>query len=135
MIEELGRIYNDGGLLEGVDHVLFGGDSRSLTAIVLRFETLTAVLRAVAEDDTLAVTIGLFQPRPQEVIRAASLSKAWVNCLRRSISWAWQLTNQQGYTDGLRLEFGTPDAKQQPITVELIVVASDIQLFHATELR
>src|SRR4051812_27984976 len=108
MIEELGRIFDDSGLLTGVDHVLFEGDPHFVTAVVLRFEQLTAVFRAVADDDTLTVTVGAFQPGSEEVIRAASLAPAWGNCLRRSVSWAWQLTNQQGYTDGVRLEFGQP---------------------------
>ena len=131
MIEELRRICDEAGPLTGADHALFEGDRRFITTVVLRFESLTAVIRAVSEDDTLTVALGPFRPEPQETTVAASAALVWAKCLHRPVFWAWQLTNQQGYADGVRLEFGTPE---QPVTVELIVVASSIKLFHATEL-
>jgi hypothetical protein len=136
MVDELWRIVDEGGTLTGVDHALFEGDSQFVTAVVLRFERLTAVFRAVSEDDTLAVTIGAHQSEESESITGVERSCSWASCLGQSLCWAWRLTNQQGYDDGVRLEFGTPGQHHlERTTVELIVAASSIELFHVVEIR
>ncbi|MGE8280516.1 MAG: DUF6334 family protein [Stenotrophomonas sp.] len=43
----------------------------------------------------------------------------------QAVAWAWLMTNQQGYTDGARLEFGDPD-NQQSMVVKLVAGASSI---------
>jgi hypothetical protein len=55
-------------------------------------------------------------------------SAPWSACMGLRVCWAWQLTNQQGYSDGVRLEFSEPGAESRSV-VELIVVASAIQMF------
>jgi hypothetical protein len=40
------------------------------------------------------------------------------------------LTNQRGYSDGIRLEFGNPQ-QMESVLVELVVVASAIRIFSA----
>ena len=44
------------------------------------------------------------------------------------VLWAWAMTNQQGYTDGLRLQFGDPDDKNKSRTIEMVVAASSVQM-------
>jgi uncharacterized protein DUF6334 len=53
-------------------------------------------------------------------------SSPWNTCLGAGARWLWQLTNQQGYSDGVRLEFGNSDEKSRA-TVELLVMASAIK--------
>ena len=47
------------------------------------------------------------------------------------VQWAWEMTNQQGYTDGVRLEFGDPNDSNKSRTVELVVAASSLKFFLA----
>ena len=49
MLDALAKIYDGGGSLIGVGYALFEGDPRFVTAVGLRFESVSAVFRAVAE--------------------------------------------------------------------------------------
>jgi hypothetical protein len=67
-----------------------------------------------------------------ETLVDISDSSPWGICLGAGACWLWQLTNQQGYPDGVRLEFGNPDEQSRAV-VELLVVASSIQTFVASD--
>jgi len=130
MLDNLAKIYDDGGRLVGVRYALFEGDPKFITAVELRFESVSAVFRAVADDDTLAVSIGPLNPEPDETLVEAGNSAPWAECLGLGLCWAWRLTNQQGYTDGARLEFSVPGEESRAI-VEFIVAAAAINIFMA----
>jgi hypothetical protein len=134
MVGALARIFDDAGRLFGVTHTLYGGDPRFITAVGLRFEFLTAWFRAVPEDDALAVSLGESVVSADEVVENVSAAPPWDGCIDRSLSWAWELTNQQGYVDGARFEFGRPN-EAASVIVELVVVASAIRLFVSREVR
>jgi len=130
MLDTLAKIYDDGGPLVGVSYALFEGNPQFITAVELRFESFTVVLRAVPDDDTLAVSLSLLEPTPGEKLTEASNSGPWPACMGLGICWAWRLTNQQGYSDGVRLEFSEPDGISSAV-VELLVVASALHVFVA----
>jgi hypothetical protein len=130
MLDILAKIYEDGGRLVDVAYTLFGGDQHFVTAIGLRFESVSAVFRAVSDDDTLALSLGPLLPSPEETVVAASGSHPWSECAGLGVRWAWRLTNQQGYSDGVRLEFSEPGQVSRAV-VEMVVVASAIHLFVA----
>jgi len=128
MLSSLDKIYDDGGSLLRVEYALFEGDTKFVTTVALHFENVTAVFRAIADDDTLAVTLSPLDLEPEEIAIDVSNAVPWSVCLDHKVRWAWQLTNQQGYTDGVRLEFGKPGEMARAV-VELIVAASAIQMF------
>jgi hypothetical protein len=130
MLDTLAKIYNEGGPLVGVAYVLFDGNAHFITKIGLRFGSISAVFRAVQADDTLAVSLGPLVPDRDETSVDVGHSDPWSSCLGSAIRWAWQLTNQQGYQDGVRLEFGDPHMGSNCV-IELIVAASAIQIFVA----
>jgi hypothetical protein len=130
MHDTLRRLCDDAGPLLGVEYTLFDGDPDFVTAVGLRFGWLVGVFRVVGEDDTLTVNIGSLVPGPEEVIVTAG--PPWSACAGLSVHWAWSLTNQQGYTDGVRLEFGEPDRVSRAV-VEMVVVASAIKVYVAVE--
>src|SRR5947199_6340246 len=127
MLGTLAKSYDDGGPLGGVTYTLFEGDPRFVTAVGLRFEFASAVFRAVADDDTLAASIGTLEPESDERLIEAGNSEPWSECIGLGVCWAWRLTNQQGYSDGVRLEFSEPGEVSRAV-VELVVVASAIHL-------
>jgi hypothetical protein len=131
MLDTLAKIYDDGGPLVGVDYTLFEGDPQFITAVGMRFESLSAVFRAVADDDTLTVSLGPLVPRSDERLLEANNSTPWASCLGLGIGWAWRLTNHEGYDDGVRLELDKPNEASSTIIIELIVVASAIYIFMA----
>ena len=128
MLDTLAKIYDDGGTLIGVTYASFDRDPRFITAIGLRFESLSAVFRAEPDLDTLAASLGPLTPGPDEVLVEVGGREPWLACIGFGVVWAWRLTNQQGYTDGVRLEFGAPGEASRAV-VELIVAASAIELF------
>ena len=132
MLDTLRRICDDGGRLIGVEYTLFGGDPGFVTAVGLRFEALAAVFRAVPDDDTLVAGTGPLVPVADETLTQVGHSLPWAACMGLGICWAWSWTNQQGNTDGVRLEFSEP-GKASLAVVELLVIASAIKVFVATE--
>ena len=131
MLDILAKIYDDGGRLVEVSQSLFEGDPTFVTAVGLRFESVSAIFRAVPDDDTLAVSLGLLVPEASETLIDASSALPWLVCVGFSICWAWRLTNQQGYSDGVRLEF-SESGKESRAVIELVVVASTIEVFVVT---
>jgi Family of unknown function (DUF6334) len=130
MLDILRRICDTGGRLLGVTRALFEGDPTFVTALAFRFEGATVAFRAMSDDDTLDCVAGDLVAELWETTADASGARPWSACVGLSAAWIWQLTNQQGYTDGVRMEFGEPT---RPVIVELLVIASAIRLFTATE--
>jgi hypothetical protein len=128
MLSELAEIYDNGGCLLGVKYSLFEGDPRFVTAVALQFENLFAVFRAIADDDTVGLMIGPLEIESDERLIDASGSAPWSACIGLNICNAWQLTIQQGYVDGVRLEFNRAGQSPNPV-VELIVMASAMKIF------
>lgn len=134
MLETLVRVCDHGGLLVGVSGTLFDGERPFITAVALRFEHLTAVFRADPDDDTLAASVDPVAAGPGEVVTDLCGVAPWPGCLGLGVCWAWRLTNQHGYTDGVRLEFSEPGGPSRAV-VELVAVASGIRVFEAAEVR
>ncbi|HEV3439361.1 MAG TPA: DUF6334 family protein [Gemmata sp.] len=128
MIESLRRVCDEGGRLVGVDLALFDGDEQFVTAVCLKFESLIAVFKALSEYDTLELTIGPFEVDEEEKIVSASASHPWVNVIGGKVFWGWQLTDQQGYSDGVQLEFTEPGTLQRRGIVQMVVAASMIEI-------
>jgi hypothetical protein len=134
MLDVLAKIYDEGGAFLGAEYTLFQGDRGFITAVGLRFETIDAVFRADPDHDTLVVTIDRLRPDADETLIDASNSAPWTTCVGFGIRWAWRLTNQQGYSDGVRLEFAKPGESSRAV-LELIVAASAIEIFQVPKLN
>jgi Family of unknown function (DUF6334) len=137
MLDTLASVCDDGGRLVGVTGTRFVGDPCDhpfVTAVALRFESLTAVFRAVPDDDTLAVSLGPLAAEADEEVVDLGGDPPWASCLGLGVCWGWRLTNQQGYADGVRLEFSATGEASRAV-VELVAVASGIQVFEATEAK
>ena len=126
MLDTLAKIYDDGGQLVNVTCTLFEGDRNFVTSVGLRFEFISAVFRANPDDDTLIASIGSLTPDADETLVDVSDSLPWATCLGAGACGLWQLTNQQGYAEGVRFEFGNPDEPSRGV-VELLVTASAIK--------
>lgn len=78
----------------------------------------------------MIATIGPLVATPEETLVDVSATPPWSACIGLGARWLWELTNQQGYTDGLRFEFGEAN-KPFEVVVELIVLACEIEIFVA----
>ena len=134
MLVALRSACDHGGKLLGVTRTLYQNDPRFVTTVSLRFESLTLGFRADSDLDTLEATIGQLTRDDNDVMSDASGFAPWSVCVGHGLRWGWQLTNQQGHTDGVRLEFGDPDSPHAGV-VELLVVGSAIQVFTTERVR
>lgn len=130
MLDVLAKINEGGGGLIGVAYTLFDGDTQFVTGVGLRFESACATFRADADDDTLSANLEPLLPNPDETLIDVGNSAPWSDCSGLGVSWAWQLTNQQGYSDGVRLEFSEPGQAFRTV-LEMVVSASAIQVYVA----
>ena len=128
MLDTLANIIEEQNQLIGVKYALFESDPKFITAVELRFTSLAFNLRAIADDDTLSVNFGELKLESDESLVEAENSDLWSSCKDGHIVWDWRLTNQQGYNDGLRLEFKKWEEESSTI-VEFIVMASAIYTY------
>lgn len=128
MLDTLANIIEEQNQLVGVSYALFEGKQNFITAVELRFTSLTFSLRANPDDDTLSVNFGAFELDSEESLFEVENSNLWSSCKGGHIVWGWRLTNQQGYDDGLRLEFSKPEEDVRTI-VEFVVMASAIYVY------
>ena len=128
MLDTLWNIIEEQNQLVGVSYALFEGNPQFITAIELHFTSLTFNLRAIADDDTLSVNFGALELESDQSLVKAGNTDLWSLCIGGHIVWGWRLTNQQGYDDGLRLEFSKPEDKVSTI-VEFVVMASAIYMY------
>ncbi|MFO1481725.1 MAG: DUF6334 family protein [Verrucomicrobiaceae bacterium] len=125
----LNKVVNEAGRLLRVDETRFAGRDGFLTRVALTFERLTAHISAAADDDTVVVSL---DPPPNDadcVTAEAAQQSPLGRVYGFTCQWAWLLTNQQGYADGVRFEF-CADAQRR--VVEMIVAASQIHYYEFT---
>jgi hypothetical protein len=128
VLELLNEVVCNGGSLRNVREILFDSDSQAIMGVELQFDALTIALSAVADDDTVAVVAGTLDGLSRQ-----PTSSLWTPCIGKPLRWAWLLTNQLGYVDGIRLEFSYPDDPQSVI-VELVTVASIFRVYRVKSL-
>ena len=122
----LQKVVNDAGRLQHADETRFEAGKDFLTGITLAFEHLTIRIRVVPEDDTISIDIGVLSSPQDGVTTSADARSPWLPAYGTHCIWAWTLTNQQGYLDGLRLEFLSGTRSR---VVEMVVAASQIQYY------
>ena len=122
--ESLPVLCYDAGKLVAVEHAVLDGYPSFVTAVRLTFESYRVVFRAVPEDDTITVADDGAFPASDELLTTVTAAAPWAGWIGRGVAWAWLLTNQQGYADGIRIEFGTDGSG-----VTLVVAGSSINLY------
>ena len=94
----------------------------------MRFENTVATIYVESDFDTLRVELDEMKVSSDCYIKVATFEKPWNGIIGRRVAWIWLLTNQQGYEDGLRLEFASTEKENEPIIVTLIGISSRSQL-------
>lgn len=126
--EALSRICGDAGALRAVHYVLFDDSPSLLVGVIFDFETLNATMLAESTYDEILIRLAPYDLESDEKLLTVSGRSPWNELCGLRIRWAWEMTNQQGYNDGLRFEFGDPETGEKGETVEMLVAASAIQV-------
>jgi|GEM_PF-3047616 len=97
-----------------------------IETVVFRFNQ-TAIRVAVDGDtDELVVEV---QPSPLfPAAQSVSAIAPWRGLIGRSLLWSWQMVNNQGYEDGWQFEFAARLENENPATVQLVAIASEIHV-------
>ncbi len=123
------KIVNEAGRLLRADETRFESSDGFVTSVMLSFERLTAHVCAVADDDTISVSLDS-PPTDSECVTTEVMGQSPLGRVYGfKCRWAWLLTNQQGYTDGVRFEL-YDDSRSR--VLEMIVDASQIQYHELT---
>ena len=120
------KIVSEAGRLLHASETRFAGGSGFITAVALIFERFTLYVAALSDDDSISVGL---EPLPSDddcVTDISTQQSPWHRVSSFECQWAWLLTNQQGYTDGVRFEFRTDTGCR---VIELLVAASQIHYY------
>jgi len=117
---KLSNLVENSGKLMGVKSYSFSELPNEIAAIDLSFERCGCFIRVVEDTDEIAVSstpdlVGLVESRMDVAISGYK---------GLELLWAWGLMNNQGYSDGLRLQF-----KNKDVAVEFVVEASSIKQY------
>lgn len=127
----IGSMFDRAGELKKVCYALCdpatNGDN-CIAAIELTFEEVVASVYAEGEFDTIRIELAPLRALDECEVRDVTASKPWFQAVGCTAGWIWLLRNQQGYEDGMRLEFGMPGG-EAVATVTLIVVASVLEIY------
>jgi hypothetical protein len=114
----------DAGALSSVDKLVDPELPSAAEVYVLRFEQLTLTICVNPDDDTVVLVEGERIAPSQMKGEAEAI---WSNAVGRPLRWAWLLTNQQGYGDGVQLDFARPE-EARGVCLQLLAVASALKL-------
>lgn len=114
----ISELVESAGCLKSVEQFSFPELPGKLVCIVLHFENLSCTINVNEETDEIVMS----QNEDISGLVEREKSALWRSVLGEGLSWVWELTNQQGYSDGLRLEFS-----ESWQIIELVVIAFSIK--------
>jgi Family of unknown function (DUF6334) len=124
----IAAIIDQGEPLRAV-HCIFDEDlPKGPVAIIFTFETSSFCALVNASDDSLSTSSALpLELQSHARSKVDDNSAPWNQMIGAALIWSWRLTNQQGYSDGLQLEFRR-DGHGALACVQLIAIASTLEL-------
>jgi hypothetical protein len=116
----LSKLVDSAGKLIKIKGFSFPELPDEIAAIELTFEQVQCFICVVEDTDEIKLNskVDISEFIESDVLICFS------EFLGRELLWAWSLTNNQGYNDGLKFQFQNSD-----VALELIVEASSIKQF------
>jgi hypothetical protein len=93
----------------------------TLSTARITFEKGDLNIEAVAEDDSLSISIDL---RLEGTLSDVSSAAPWRGLVGGRPSWIWTLTNQQAFVDGIQFLVRTGCGE---VMLQLVVIASSLK--------
>lgn len=131
-LEVLNHIWKEGGCLLRADAIVDKDMPTDPVAIVLSFQHGAITVRAVPEDDTVSVEQGRHVIGGDECAIDLQDTAPWRRAIGKSVLFAWLMTNQQLYVDGVQFEFANT-VQDTSATIQLVTVASSLRIFEVHE--
>lgn len=128
-LDLLCALCSDAGRLEHVVETPLWENAPVTGALELRFEVMSLWITVDSEFDTILLHTSLpdgIDLPPRQIPHAF-----WNKCIGKSVRWAWLMTNQKRYTDGIRFEFDNLNSPD-PIIIDILAIASGLSFSIAT---
>ena len=105
----------------------FDGEDSGVTLCAVKFSFGNLALFVVAqEDDSFRLYQDGWCPDPKWTSCSLMESAPWSLVKGKSLLWSWVLFNQQGYLDGLQLEFAN-NSEDQSIVLQLVAIGCEVK--------
>ena len=114
-------------VLVSVEPIVSPESREDLAGVVLSFEEHEVFVYVDSEFDEVVAATSL----PSELLRTGSRydTGVWCDAAGCSMLWAWQMSNQQGYSDGLQIAFHRPGTGVPSVVVQVIGCASFLEVY------
>lgn len=126
-LEALNRIWKEGGHLLKAEAIVDKDAPADPIAIVLSFQHGAITVSAVPADDTVSVEQGKYAVSSDEFAIDLQGTLPWSGAIGRSAMFAWLMTNQQLYIDGVQLQFAKP-VEDTSVIVQMVTFASALRI-------
>lgn len=101
----------------------------ALIALRLEFGNQVLLLTAL-EDDSLKVRANEdFLALADHAVTQLTQTSPWKSAVSRPLMWAWVMVNQQGYLDGIQLDFAR-SSEDEAARIQVLVIGSSLKLQH-----
>ena len=117
---KLSELVEQSGPLKYVESYSFPELESELCCLKLKFEKNNCFIKVNKDTNEIVFT----ETNPTDNLIKTQNHSFWAQFTDREVSWVWALVNNQGYHDGIKLEFTGVDA-----AVELIVIASSLKIY------
>ena len=102
-----------------------GNTKCSLCAIGFIFEKDSFYVVA-REDDSFALQYGDWRHSPELIPISLVDKQPWSLAIGCPLLWSWMLYNQQGYFDGIQIEFAK-NAESKSVVIQLVALGSEVK--------
>ena len=126
-LKVLHELFERAGPLRDVWVARFEGNANFVTEAKLSFDGVALVV-AAGDLDTMAIRVGDPVKPENTTMHNVNVAAPWSAALGLALRWGWELTNHQGYADGVRFEFADSDAGIS-VAIEVIVMASMLHVY------
>jgi hypothetical protein len=127
--EVIWEITEDSGRLINVEYTADKETKKIINSVIFSFEKIVFTAYAVDEDDSVLITTERMKIDINDCKFSANTLYPWSKAVGLSIRWLWTLINQQGYPDGVQIEFAKDIYDTAPVGIQLIVSNSEIHLY------
>jgi len=126
ILDVLSHAFQRGGDLVAVREHRFEGDPKLVTRVDLAFEKCAVAVVANGDDDTISLELELPDQDVDATVHDVTNDTPWSDKIGKPLLWGWAMINQQGYEDGIQLEFAET-VEDQSRTIQLMVIGSSIE--------
>ena len=124
---KLCELVEDAGPLQKVESFCFPDLTGDLTCLKMVFRSLCCFVCVLKDTDEVLLS-DKFPSGSQ--FMPVETSPVWERFIGLELLWAWTFTNNQGYSDGLRLEF-----RSSGTIIEFVSIASTLKTFEVHEIQ